>query len=356
MPSTKKINVKKINFLSDNAVSVHPKIWEMMQEINKGYAVPYGFDETTKTFENLIRKTFDVDCKAFGITNGTSCNALLLASMVNGDEIIFCEHNAHIYNSECNCPEFMTNGARIIGIPCSTGKLTIQDLVPYFNKMNTSASSLHGARPALVSVTQINELGLRYSAHELKALADFCHDNEMKFHVDGSRFANAIVEGNETPAELSHLCGVDALSLGFTKNGAFAAEAAIFFCHKSALGFERRRKRGGQLWSKMRFLSGQMTALLENDLWLSLAKQANSMASQLKEIFIQNGIKVIHPVEGNQVFVTLKPNIVEFLYQNNVLFNMWSKEESCYRFVTAWNTNAETLNIFNKIFLSLKSQ
>jgi len=124
-------------------------------------------------------------------------------------------------------------------------------------------------------------------------------------HLYGARFANSVVSTGATPAEMSWKAGVDVLSFGGTKNGLMGVEAVILFDPKLAWEFELRRKRGGHLFSKHRYLSAQMLAYLTDGLWLDLAGKANAAAKKLSNgILSLEGATLVHPTDANAVFAS----------------------------------------------------
>ena len=192
---------------------------------------------------------------------------------------VYCHEAAHIVTDECGAPEFFTGGAKLLGLPAADGKIRpeqVANAVAFADDMG-----VHHVKPAAVSLTQATEWGTVYELREVSALTAMAEQHGLPVHMDGARFANALVHLDCSPAEATWKCGIDVLSLGATKNGALCAEAVVFFDPARARDFERRRKRAGHLWSKMRFLSAQLLAYLEHDLWLDNARHANAMAAAL---------------------------------------------------------------------------
>ena len=142
---------------------------------------------------------------------------------------------------------------------------------------------MHVTQPSVVSITQSCETVTVYPLEEIQEISKIAHKHKMSVHMDGARFANALVSLNVGPAEMTWKSGVDVLTLGGTKNGCLAAEAIIFFKPEMVDSFPFLHKRSGQLLSKMRFISSQMNAYVSDDVWIKNAKHANAMAKILSE-------------------------------------------------------------------------
>jgi threonine aldolase len=275
------------------------------------------------------------------VATGTAANALALSQIAPPYGGIYCHTGAHIMTDECGAPEFFTGGAKLLGLPSSTGKIGPQALsaaVAFAEEMG-----VHHVRPSAVSVTQATELGTVYSLEELSALTAAAKRHGLKVHMDGARFANALARLGCTPAEATWRRGIDVLSLGASKNGALCAEAVVFFNRALAEGFERRRKQAGHLWSKLRYLSCQILAYLEDGLWLRNAAQANAMASRLARGLTDFPFApLLQNVEANEVFVALPERLIERLEQADFHFYRWPliqvPEGAAVRLVTSYMT------------------
>src|SRR3546814_2785629 len=112
-------------------------------------------------------------------------------------------------------------------------------------------------------------------------ISEIAKGKGLKLHMDGARVANAVDVLGCAPADVTWRVGVDALSFGFTKNGAMMAEAIVFFGGSGGSGVRELKKRGGHLLSKGRFVAAQIRAMLKDDLWLANARAANAGAAEL---------------------------------------------------------------------------
>ncbi len=328
-----------MNFCSDNTAGAHPKILEALAAVNGGAAMPYGNDDVTRRVERKLCELFERDCAVFLVGTGTAANALALAALAPGYGAVFCHPESHINMDECGAPEFYTGGAKLVGVPGAHGRIDAGDLDRAIAAAGIGV--VHHVQPAAVSITQATEAGTVYRAADVAALAEVAHRHGLALHMDGARFANALVHVGGSPADLTWRAGLDALSFGATKNGAFAAEAVVFFDAARAAGLGFRRKRAGQLWSKMRFLAAQLDAYLDDDLWLANARHANRLAAELAEgLATIKGARLEHPVEANEIFVTLPEAVIRGLEADGFSFYRWLDARSTtLRLVTSFETD-----------------
>ena len=292
-----------MNFASDNTAPVTPAILQALAEASRGYARGYGNDDWTKAAERRFCEIFERDVAAFLVPTGTAANALALAQVSPPWGAVLCHTESHISTDECGAPEFFGNGVKLVGLPGAAGKITADGLQEAL--AGYGGHSPHQVIPSALSITQASEAGTIYRTNEIAALAQIARQRSLAVHMDGARFANALVRLNATAAEMTWRSGVDVLSLGATKGGALAAEAVIFFNPATAAFFGERRKRGGHLLSKHRFVAAQFLAYLADDRWLDLARHANAMADKLADALTAIGLRPVWPVEANLVFVVV---------------------------------------------------
>jgi len=333
-----------MNFASDNTAPVADAVLDALKSVNVGFVPSYGADLYTECLTAKLGEIFEHEVVVFPVATGTAANVLALSCLTRPYGAIIAHDEAHIFTDEAGAPEFFTGGAKIIGVSAHDGLLppaAIDQIMARAESMG-----VHHVLPECVSITNASEWGTIYDRGELETLGETCRRHNLKLHMDGARFANALVSANHTPADLTWRAGVHALSFGGTKNGAMAAEAVVFFDPSHAEGFARRRKRGGQLWSKHRYLSAQMNALLENDLWLANATHANAMAALLADgLTALPGVRLAQKVQANEVFVVLPAEISQRLQTAGVKFYEWipvpGTTDVAWRFVTSWITTQE---------------
>jgi threonine aldolase len=338
-----------MNFASDNTAGVSPEILAAIGRAETGFAPSYGADALTERVSAQLREIFETDLVAFPVGTGTAANALALATLVRPYGAVLCYDEAHIATDECGAPEFYMGGAKLVTLPSPDGRITAMQIEAAMAK--AVDGGVHHVLPEAVSITQATEWGTVYNVDQVGEIGEACRRRGLLLHMDGARFANALAGLNCSPAELTWKAGVDVLSFGATKNGALAAEAVIFFNPALAAGFERRRKRAGQLWSKMRFLSAQLVAYLEDDLWLRNARHANAMAGRLVDGLSRvPGIRLVQKVQANEVFVTMPDELIEALQETGAAFYLWSElpEEKLpvVRLVTSYATTIEQVDDF----------
>jgi threonine aldolase len=310
-----------MNFASDNTAGVAPAILDAIARANDGYALGYGSDAATARVEARLGQVFEHDVAMFLVPTGTAANALALAQVSPPWGAVLCHVESHIAVDECGAPEFLGGGLKLIGLAGEGGKIAPATLEAALARGPWGGP--HHVTAAALSLSQATEAGTIYRTAEVQRLADIAHKYGLAVHMDGARFANALVRTNVTPAELTWRAGVDVLSFGATKGGALAAEAVIFFDPARASGMQERRKRGGHLVSKHRFLAAQIEAYLADDLWLDLARRANRMADRLVERLGAAGIAPVWPVEANEVFVPLRADADRRLKAAGASYYAW---------------------------------
>jgi threonine aldolase len=311
-----------MNFASDNTAPLAPEVMAAIEAANRGSAASYGADPATARLQDLARAVFETDLQVFPVATGTAANGLSLATVAPPYGAIFCHETAHILLEECGAPEFYTGGAKLIGLPGAQGKLTPGTLREAIAA--ASASGVHHVKPAAVSLTQATEWGTVYRPDEIRALSECARTHGLRVHMDGARLANATARLGCAPAELTWRAGIDVLSLGLTKDGALAAEAVIVFDPALAEGLAERRKRAGHLLSKMRFLSAQLVAMLEEGRWLRHAGHANAMADRLAAgLGAIPDLRLVQPVEANELFVAMPQPLIEALWGEGFVFYDW---------------------------------
>jgi threonine aldolase len=291
-------------FASDNGGPAAPEVIEAITKANEGTAMPYGADPIMDRVREKIREVFEApEAAVYLVATGTAANSLALATLVQPWQTIYCHRHAHIEADECGAPEFYTGGSKLTLIDGADGKIPAEALRRVIAE--TGAVGVHGVQKGALSLTNATESGTIYSAAEVAELTAIAKADKIPTHMDGARFANALVRLGCTPAELTWKAGVDILSFGGTKNGLLGVEAVVLFNPDHAWEFELRRKRGGHLFSKHRFLSAQMEAYLTDDLWQKLAAKANRAADKLAAGILKvPGASLSHPVEANAIFAS----------------------------------------------------
>ncbi|HWK94067.1 MAG TPA: low specificity L-threonine aldolase [Pseudolabrys sp.] len=337
-----------MNFASDNTAGVAPEIMAALGRANDGFTLGYGNDDTTRRVEQKFSALFERDVAVFLVPTGTGANALALAHVTPPWGAVLCHQNSHIAADECGAPEFFGGGIKLVELPGDNGKLASQTLKTALDK-KASWGPPHHVTPAAVSISQASEAGTIYRVSEIRALADIAHAHGATLHMDGARFGNALARLNVSAADMTWKAGVDVLSFGATKGGAMGAEAVIFFDPKRAEGMSARRKRGGALLSKHRFIAAQMEAFLDGDLWLRLARHANGMADRLGDGLTKAGYAPVWPVEANEVFAALPAALCDKLQAAGAMFYRWDADGSgnvIVRLVTSFQTTAEEVERF----------
>lgn len=294
-----------MNLASDNTGPAHPRIMEALARANEGYAMPYATDAALDAVRARLREIFEApDAEVLLVATGTAANSLALAALVAPWQAIYCSRIAHVHVDECGAPEFFSGGAKVVLVDETDARIAPEDLAAAIDE--GLERGLHYVQPGAVSLTQVTERGTVYDLGQLTALAGAAKARGLPVHLDGARFANALVALGCTPAEMTWKAGIEAVSFGGTKNGCLGVEAILLFDPERLRELELRRKRSGHLFSKHRYLSAQMEAYLEGDLWLETARAANDAAARLADGLRQvPGVRLLHPVEANMLYAEI---------------------------------------------------
>lgn len=324
-----------IEFRSDNAAGIAPEILASITEANVGTAIAYGHDPVTARFEARVREVFEHDtARVFPVTSGTAANALALTALCPPWGSVLCHETAHILNSEGGATSMLGGGAVMKGVPGGDFRMTADAL-------RTALASItwgdpHHSQPSVLSFTQPTDMGTIYPLDEIAELSAIARGSGLKVHLDGARIANALVALDCSPAELTWKAGVDAVSLGATKNGGLSAEAIVVFDDDAADQLVYRTKRSGHVTSKMRFQSTQLLAYLRDDLWLQLARNSNDRMVELAAGLAELPVEFVNRPDVNMLFVRLPSDAIERLVQAGLLFYRMGPDT--IRLVTSWQT------------------
>ena len=330
-------------FASDNCSGICPEAWAAMAGANTAHAASYGEDTWTQRVADLMRKIFETDCEVFFVFNGTSANSLTLASLCQSYNSILCHELAHVETAECGAPEFFANGSKLLLLQGAEGKIVPAEIERAVNRR----TDIHYPKPRALSITQVTEAGTVYTPAEIKTLADTAKKHGLRVQMDGARFANAVATLGVAPADTTWRAGVDVLCFGGTKNGIGVGEAVVFFDRELARDFDYRCKQGGQLASKMRFLSAPWLGMLQDGAWLRHARHANEMAKLLEKGLQRiSSIKISFPVQSNVVFARIPKPVEEKLRARGWKFNTGGVVPGDSRLMCSWDTTPGDVDEF----------
>ncbi|MEL6224350.1 MAG: low specificity L-threonine aldolase [Cyanobacteria bacterium J06627_8] len=321
-------------FASDNYSGICPEALDYMLKANVGDAPAYGDDRWTQRAADKFRELFEIDCEVFFVFNGTAANSLSLASLCQSYHSVICHELAHIETDECGGPEFASNGSKLLLASGENGKLSSEAA----EQLLTKRTDIHYPKPKVLSITQATEVGTVYTFDELLALRELADKYKLKVHMDGARFANAVVSTQLSPAKLTWKAGIDVLCFCGTKNGMGIGEAILFFNRDLAEDFAYRCKQAGQLASKMRFIAAPWLGLLETGAWLRNAEHANRMAAYLEaQLRSLPNVNLLFPREANAVFAQLPEQAIAPLREKGWRFYTFIGVGGV-RLMCAWNT------------------
>jgi threonine aldolase len=334
-------------FASDNYSGVHPEVLAAIADANDGHQISYGEDDYTARLQEVCARHFGDGVETYPVFNGTGANVVGLLSMLPRWGAVICAKTAHIHADEGGAPEKVA-GIKLLPVPAAEGKLT-PDLIA---EEAWGWGDEHRAQPLVVYITQSSELGTVYTPDEVRAITDYAHERGMRVFVDGARLSNAAATLDLPLRAFTTDVGVDALSFGGTKNGALGAEAIVVLDAQASDGLIYLRKQKMQLASKMRFVSAQLLALLDGDLYLRNARHANAMAARLRsglDAGLTDGtirdIEFTQPTQANAVFATLPRGVAEGL-RERFRFYDWEAAKGEVRWVCSFDTQAEDVDAF----------
>lgn len=332
-------------FASDNSGPVPQAVLDVLAEANQGYTMGYGADPLMDEVRQRIRDLFEApEAAVYLAATGTAANALALATLVEPFDTVFCTPMAHIEEDECNAPEFYTGGAKL-SLVDGSDRMTPEALTRAIESQGNRG--VHGPRRGAVSITQVTEMGNVYTLNELTGLCDVAKSYDLPVHLDGARFANAAVALGCTPAEMTWKLGVDVAVFGGTKNGLMGVEAVVFFNPSKAWEFELRRKRGGHLFSKHRYLSAQMAAYLRDDLWRDLAQRANAKAARLHAGMKDHpDVTIVNDVTANMIFFDAPAALHARLKEHGAVYHASGSDTPRGRLVCDWSMPDEEIDRF----------
>lgn len=329
---------KKVYLASDNWTPAHPSIIKAVVEANEGCAASYGSDPWTEEAQRLLQDTFKSKCKVFMVPTGTGANIFALRLACRSYESVICTDISHIHYQESGAAEAII-GCKLLTVPHREGKIIPEEVL---KKLKIErAFGKHSTSPRVLSITQPTEVGTVYSLEELKALSKLCKTESLLLHIDGSRLYNAAVSLNVNLHEIVTASSLDILSLGGTKNGLIGAESLLIFNPNLQEGSDHLQKQTLQLLSKMRYLSAQYIPFLQNDLWRTLASQANQKAQEIASVIKKiPHLFLSYPIETNQIFFTIPTSWIP-LIQEKIFCYPWDKEKNEIRFIASWNTSEQ---------------
>ena len=325
-------------FASDNYAGTHPEVLAALAAANGGHAPAYGEDPYTQALRERFRELLGAQTQVYPVFNGTGANVVGIQSLLTRWGGVIAPAIAHVNTDEGGAPE-KVGGFKIIPVQTPDAKLT-----PELIRAHAGSRGVHTIVPQVVSITQSTELGTLYSPDEIRAITDTAHELGLAVHVDGARIANAVAALGVSLADA--LPGVDVLSFGGTKIGALGAEAVVVRDPSRVTGVEFLQKNTMQLASKMRFVSAQLLALLEDDLWIRAGAQANAMAARLRKGVSEiPGVRFTQETQANGVFAILPPGVADRV-REHVMFYDWNTATGEVRWLTAWDTTAADVDRF----------
>jgi threonine aldolase len=345
-------------FTSDNWAGAHPAIAASLNAHAAGFAPAYGTSELDRKVEATFNEIFGREVAVFFVGTGTAANSLALSSVNRPGGVVFCHHDAHVIADECGAPEFFSQGARLAPVSGADGKIDPAALEAEIARY--PKEFIHAGQPMAITLTQATEAGTVYQPDEIRAISGIAKAHGLPLHMDGARFANALVSLDISPAGMTADLGVDILSFGGTKNGCWCAEALVFLDPEMASQAPFIRKRAAQLFSKSRFIAAQFDAYFDNGLWLEIARHANRMAARLQDgLLASSNARLAWTCDANEIFPIMPQAKAETLRNEGAMFYDWNPprphrdlvahDEGMFRLVTSFATTEADVDRFIEV-------
>jgi threonine aldolase len=345
-------------FASDNWAGAHPSIAANLTRHAAGFASAYGSSELDRQVDRTFSEIFERDVAVFFVATGTAANSLAMTAVARPGGVAFCHREAHMIADEGGAPEYFTGGGRLCPVDGPLGRMDPAILENEIGRY--PPQFVHSGQPAAVSITQSSEIGTVYSLDQIDEISTIAKKHGLPLHMDGARFANALVSLDVSPAEMTWKRGVDIVSFGGTKNGCWCAEAVVFFEPEKAAAFPFIRKRAAQLFSKSRFIAAQFEAYFHKGLWLDTARHANAMAKRLAgHVQASSKARLGWEPQANEVFPIIRLSEVESLKEAGAAFYPWhpphgfaggiGEDETLARFVTSFATTEDEVDRFGDL-------
>jgi len=342
-------------FTSDNWAGAHPSIAASLTAHSTGFAPAYGTSDLDRKVEQRFNDVFEREVAVFFVGTGTAANSLALSAVNRPGGVSFCHSEAHVIADECGAPEFFSHGSRLVPVDGLEGKMDPANLEAQIARF--PAGFVHAGQPMAITLTQATESGTVYTADEIRAISKIAKNHELPLHMDGARFANALVALDLTPAQMTADLGVDIVSFGGTKNGCWCAEALVFLDPAMAKQAPFIRKRAAHLFSKSRFIAAQFDAYFENGLWLDIARHANDMSARLQSgISASSKARLAWQSPANETFPIISKALAKQLTDKGAMFYEWTAprsaahlvgaDETMLRLVTSFATTRENVDQF----------
>ena len=347
-----------MNFASDNWAGAHPDIAASLAEHSTGHVPAYGASSLDAKVEERLCEIFERKVAVYFVATGTAANSLSLAAVARPGGVAFAHSESHMMDDECGAPEFLAGGARLCPVDGALGRMDPENLEAAIRRY--PPEFIHAGQPMAASITQATEVGTAYSLEQIAEIAEICRNHSIPLHMDGARFANALMALECSPAEMTWKAGVDLLSFGGTKNGCWCAEAVIVLNPELGADMPFLRKRSAQLFSKSRFVAAQFDAYLENDLWKQTAAHANRMAARLAaHAESASALRLAWQPQTNEVFLIMPKSTHESLTKAGAAFYPWhpprsfhgeiAADETMARFVTSFATTESEVDRFGDL-------
>lgn len=337
--------MKKIQFQCDYNEGCAPQILQRLSETNLEQNIGYGEDPHCEHARGLIRKACEAsEADVHFLVGGTQANATIISSILRPYQGVIAATTGHIAIHETGAIEH--GGHKVLAQPATNGKIQAEQIKQCLQNHYSEDGPEHAVQPAMVYISYPTEYGTLYSKQELKDIHNVCLQHHIPLFIDGARLGYGLAskESDITLPELAKLA--DVFYVGGTKQGALFGEAVVITNPALKKDFRYFIKQGGGMLAKGRLLGIQYEELMQNDLYLTLARHANEQAERIQKALLQKGYKMAVPSPTNQQFFVLPNDDLKRLEEKYVL-SVWDRvdtDHTIVRFCTSWATKKENVD------------
>jgi len=333
-----------IYFNNDYCEGCHEQILQALSRTNLEQTPGYGSDAYCREAARIIQKLCDDPCAdVHFLVGGTQANLTVIDASLRPHQGVIGATSAHIHVHETGAIE--ATGHKVLALPSADGKLTADQIDHAVRAHFEDDSAEHTVQPKMVYISNPTELGTIYSLRELEAISAVCKKWDLYLFMDGARLGYGLTakDNDLTLPDIARLC--DVFYIGGTKVGALFGEAVVISNDSLKKDFRYMIKQHGGMLAKGRLLGLQFCALLEEDLYFTIAAKANLLADRIRHTLQELGYPLLIPGTTNQIFPILPDDLLDKLSEDFCFTNQERIDDGhrAVRFCTSWATTHENV-------------
>ena len=292
-----------IRFDCDYTEGAHERILNALIATNSEQHCGYGLDEHCENARALIKKACGrEDADVHFLVGGTQANFTVIASILRPYQGVLSADSGHINGHETGAVE--ATGHKVLALPSENGKIKAAQVEKAYAEHWADGAHEHIVQPGMVYISQPTEFGTVYTRDELTELYGVCKKLSLPLFIDGARLGYALASGEApTLEETAQLC--DVFYIGGTKVGLLFGEAVVITNDALKKDFRYNIKQRGGMLAKGRLLGVQFEELFRDGLYFEIAKNAVSIAMEIKAALKAKGIEFHIDSPTNQQFPIL---------------------------------------------------